>query len=331
LYLAAAGVGRLGLIDFDTVDLSNLQRQILYGTGDVGQSKVKTAAARLNEINPHVVVETHEKRLAADNALDLVADYDVVVDGTDNFPTRYLVNDVCVLTGKPNVHGSIFRFEGQVSLFHAGHGPCYRCLFPEPPDPGSVPNCAEGGVLGVLPGIVGTLQATETIKCILGRGESLAGRLLLFDALEMRFRELTLTRDPQCAVCGDTPSILAPIEYEAFCRSEPSSAADPAQIDCATLRRLLGEKAPPLLLDVRMPEEWRICRLDGATLIPLHELEQRIAELEREREIVVYCHTGVRSAMATHLLRRHGFEHVHNLTGGIEAWAGTEDPEMPRY
>jgi len=332
IYLAAAGVGRLGLVDFDRVELSNLQRQILYGTEDVGRPKVEMAARRLRQVNPHVTLETHATRLSADNALDLVSRYDVVVDGTDNFATRYLVNDACVLAGKPNVHGSIFRFEGQVSLFRAGHGPCYRCLFPEPPPAGAVPSCAEGGVLGVLPGIVGSLQAAETIKWILGLGESLCGRLLLFDALEMRFRELTLARDPGCAICGDTPRIREIVEYAAVCADPAAvSEAPAADIGPEELARRLTSDTPPLLLDVRTRQEWEICRLDGARLIPVQELEQRLGEIERGREVVVYCHVGMRGALAAEMLRRAGFARVSNLRGGIEAWAATRDPGMPRY
>jgi adenylyltransferase/sulfurtransferase len=331
LYLAAAGVGRLGLIDFDTVDLSNLQRQILYGTPDVGRSKVSVAAARLKDVNPHVTLQAHATRLTAANALALVSDHDIVVDGSDNFATRYLVNDACVLADKPNVHGSIYRFEGQVSLFCAGQGPCYRCLFPEPPAPGTVPDCAEGGVLGVLPGIIGALQATETVKWILGRGETLCGRLLLFDALEMRFRELQLRRDPRCPVCGDRPTIRELVDTEVACAAP--AAADLAATDIAPpeLRERLDRGEPFLLLDVRGPHEWKIARLPGAKLIPVQELEHRLHDVARDRDIVVYCHRGILSAWAAALLRRRGYERVRNLTGGIEAWASAVDPDMPRY
>ena len=331
LYLAAAGVGRLGLVDFDTVDLSNLQRQILYATPDVGRPKVSVAAARLKDVNPHVNVQTHETRLAAANALALVADHDIVVDGSDNFATRYLVNDACVLAGKPNVHGSIFRFEGQLSLFWAGRGPCYRCLFPEPPAPGTVPDCAEGGVLGVLPGIIGALQATETVKWILGRGESLCGRLLLFDALEMRFRELQLRRDPGCPVCGDRPTIRELVDTEAACVAPPRAEAAATDIEASELRERLDRGDPLLLLDVRGPHEWAIARLPGACLIPVQELEHRLHDVARDGDIVVYCHRGILSAWAATLLRRHGYDRVRNLTGGIEAWASIVDPDMPRY
>jgi len=331
LYLAAAGVGRIGLVDFDRVDLSNLQRQILYGTADVGELKVEVARSRLGEVNPHVRVEAHDTRLDAANALDLVSAYDVVVDGTDNFPTRFLVNDACVFAGKPNVHGSIFRFEGQVSLFWAGHGPCYRCLFPEPPPPGSVPDCAEGGVLGVLPGVIGTLQAIETLKWIVGLGETLCGRLLLFDALEMRFRELQLRRDPGCPVCGDRPTIRELADETPVCATEKVGELEARDIEPAELDRRLAGDTPPLLLDVRSRHETEICRLPGAQPIPVHELERRLDEIGNEREIVVYCHRGILSAWAAALLRRHGHARVRNLTGGIDAWAVTVDPEMPRY
>lgn len=331
LYLAAAGVGRLGLVDFDTVDLSNLQRQILYGTSDVGRSKVTVAAERLKDINPHVTLQAHATRLTAANALALVRDHDIVVDGSDNFATRYLVNDACVLAGRPNVHGSIYRFEGQVALFWAGRGPCYRCLFPEPPAPGTVPDCAEGGVLGVLPGIIGALQATETVKWILDRGETLCGRLLLCDALEMRFRELQLRRDPGCPVCGDKPTIRELVDTEVVCTAPPSGKALATDIEAPELKKLLQREDPPLLLDVRASHEWAIARLPGAQLIPVQELESRLDEVASDRDIVVYCHRGILSAWAAALLRRHGYDRVRNLSGGIEAWASTVDPEMPRY
>ena len=331
LYLAAAGGGRIGLVDFDRVELSNLQRQILYGTADVGHSKLSAASRRLTAVNPHVRVIPHETRLVAANALQIVAGYDVVVDGTDNFPTRYLVNDACVLADKPNVHGSIFRFEGQVSLFRPGHGPCYRCLFPEPPEPGAVPSCAEGGVLGVLPGVIGTLQATETIKLILDCGRSLCGRLLLFDALELRFRELALRRDPACPVCGDEPTIRELVDLQAVCAAEARTGPSDLDIDVEALGPRLARESPPFLLDVRSPQEWAICRLPGAVLIPVDQLETRLDEVEREREIVVYCHSGMRSAMAAKLLRDQGYDRVRNLAGGIDAWAERIDPKMPRY
>lgn len=332
LYLAAAGVGRIGLIDFDRVDLSNLQRQILYGTSDVGRAKVAAATDRLRDVNPHVELVPYEARLSAENAEDLIAEYAVIVDGTDNFPTRYLVNDACVLSGKPNVHGSVFRFEGQVTVFSAG-GPCYRCLFPDPPDAGAVPNCAEGGVLGVLPGIIGTLQAAETIKWILGRGDSLSGRLLLLDALEMRFRELRLRRDPACPVCGDNPTIRELVESTPNCAGLPPQRATGGseEIDAAGLHDRLQHGERPLLLDVRSQQEWSICHLAQAKLIPLPELESRLGEIDRAREIVVYCHVGMRGAAAAELLRSRGYTRVRNLLGGIEAWAAAVDPGMARY
>lgn len=332
MYLAAAGVGHIGLVDFDVVDLSNLQRQILYGTSDVGRPKVERAESRLAEINPHVRVETHPVRLTAENAAGILSRYDLVVDGTDNFPTRFLVNDACVLLGKPNVYGSIFRFEGQVSVFASNDGPCYRCLYPEPPPPGSVPNCAEGGVLGILPGIIGTLQATEAIKLIIGRGRSLVGRLLLFDALEMRFRELALRRDPDCPVCGRNPTIRTLRDETASCAvDDRRPAGGIPQIGAAALKRRLDAGDELQLLDVRTPMEWEICRLDGATLIPLQELASRVSELEADHEIVVYCHSGIRSAQAVQFLRERGFDRAANLSGGIDAWSNDIDPTVPRY
>jgi adenylyltransferase/sulfurtransferase len=332
LFLAAAGVGRLGLVDFDEVDLSTLQRQILYGTRDVGRPKVEAARERLEETNPCIRLETHRVRLCADNASQILASYDIVVDGTDNFATRFLVNDACVLLGKPNVYGSIFRFEGQASVFQAGRGPCYRCLYPEPPPPGAVPSCAEGGVLGIVPGIIGALQATEAIKLILGQGASLIGRLLLFDALEMRFRELKLRRDPTCPVCGDEPSITSLQEYDATCVA-PGAGRDDGyrEISVAELQKRLTDEDPPFLLDVRTLQEWAICRLEGAHLIPVHELSHRLRELDTDAEIVVYCHVGMRSPLAVDLLRRAGYSRARNLTGGIDAWASIAEPGMPRY
>jgi adenylyltransferase/sulfurtransferase len=332
LYLAAAGVGRIGLVDDDCVEESNLQRQVLYGGGDLGRPKVEAARERLGQLNPNVRVERHTERFDAGNARRLVRDYDVVLDGADNFPTRYLVNDACALAGKPDVHASVYRFEGQLSVFHAGHGPCYRCLYPEPPPPGAVPSCAEGGVLGVLPGILGSLQAAETVKLLLGGGESMRGRLLILNALEMRFREMALRADPDCPLCGARPTLRT---VEASAEScAPAPMAGPAEgfdLGPRELRRRLDEGAAPLLLDVRTPVEWEICRLDGARLLPLHELSGRLDELDPDAEIVVYCHVGLRSAMAAALLRGHGFRRVHNLTGGILAWAREVDLEMPRY
>jgi len=330
LYLAAAGVGRLGLVDFDRVDLSNLQRQILYGESDVDRPKITAAAERLAETNPYVALDLYETRLEASNALEILRPYDVIVDGTDNFATRFLVSDACVLLDKPNVYGSVYRFEGQASVFQARQGPCYRCLFPAPPAPGSVPNCAEGGVLGVLPGIIGSIQATEAIKLILGQGETLLGRLLLFDALEMRFRELGLRRDPDCPVCGEHPTMRELEEIPETCAPAGVGAVE-WEIDVRALAELRTDGAGPVLLDVRTQGEWALCRIEGAHLVPLPELERRLDELDPAADIVVYCHVGIRSAFAVELLRRHGFRTVRNLTGGIEAWSVSVDPSVPRY
>jgi len=333
LYLAAAGVGRIGLVDFDRVDSSNLQRQILYTELDVGKPKLEVAKARLEAMNPYIEVETYETRLTSENALEIMEDYDVIVDGTDNFPTRYLVNDASVLLGKPNVYGSIFRFDGQVSVFYAKHGPCYRCLYPEPPPPGLVPSCAEGGVLGVLPGIIGALQANEVIKLILGVGEPLIGRLLLFDALHMSFRELKVKKDRSCPVCGENPRVRELIDYEAFCglTQEQQAQASTFQITPEELKEKLERGERIILLDVREPVEYEICRLEGATLVPLSKLPEYVNRLSQTEDIVVYCHTGMRSAMAVKLLRDLGFTRVKNLAGGIDAWAVRIDPKMPRY
>ncbi len=332
LYLAAAGVGTIGLVDFDRVELSNLQRQLLHGTSDVGRAKAESARARLAEVNPHVEVRLHECRFQSANAEEIIADYDLVLDGSDNFATRYLTNDVTVFARKPNVYGSIFRFDGQATVFapHLG-GPCYRCLFPEPPSPGSVPSCAEAGVLGVLPGIVGTIQATEALKLILGIGETLVARLLHFDALKMKFREFNLRRDPECPVCGDAPSITEPIDYEAFCQGEPAPETAHSEIDVQTLQRKLASGAAVTLLDVREPFEWEIAQIEGAKLIPLGLLPARLAELDRNQETYVLCHSGVRSAHATEFLRSAGFEKVANVAGGIDAWSEEIDPDVPRY
>ncbi|MEL6107662.1 MAG: molybdopterin-synthase adenylyltransferase MoeB [Planctomycetota bacterium] len=331
LYLAAAGVGRIGIVDFDRVEFSNLQRQIIHGTDDVGKSKVTSAAESIAAINPLVSVECHEQPLSSENAMSIVGAYDIVVDGTDNFATRYLVNDVCVLSGKPNCYGSIFRFEGQASVFGLEGGPCYRCLYPQPPDPGLVPNCAEGGVLGVLPGIVGTIQATEAIKLILDAGKTLSGRLLLFDALEMKFRELKVKPDPQCPVCGDQPSITEPIDYAEFCgvakKDDAQSTWDIAPVE---LKRRLDAGEPMVILDVREPHEYEICHLDGV-LIPLGELQQRVDELDATENIVVHCKLGGRSAKAVQLLREAGFADVWNLRGGITAWSDEVDASIPKY
>lgn len=335
MYLAAAGVGTLGLVEFDTVDSSNLQRQLLFDSRDVGKSKLQAGAARLRGLNPDIHLDHIECRLSAENALELVSQYDVVVDGTDNFPTRYLVNDACVLQRKPNVHGSIFRFEGQCSVFHPPEGPCYRCLYPEPPPAGMVPNCAEAGVLGILPGIIGTIQATETIKLLLGLGKPLTGRLLLYDALEMSFRQVRIRRDPQCPICGENPTITELIEYEATCDPTENSQSMPEtpfkNLTPQELKERLDQGEKLFVLDVRQPEEYAICRLEGSTLIPLGELPQRIGELDPSQEIVVHCKMGGRSAQAAQFLCERGFSNVWNLAGGINAWSQTVDPSVPQY
>jgi molybdopterin/thiamine biosynthesis adenylyltransferase/rhodanese-related sulfurtransferase len=336
LYLTAAGVGTIGVVDFDTVDYSNLQRQIIHGTPDVGRSKLESATARMNALNPEVEVVKHEMALSSANAIGLLADYDMVVDGTDNFPTRYLVNDACVLTGKPNVYGSISRFEGQATVFAAENGPCYRCMFPEPPPPGLVPSCAEGGVLGILPGVVGTLQATEAIKLILGVGESLVGRFLLFDALKMRFRELKVRQDPDCPVCGEHPTVTAPIDYDQFCGITPAApvaAVTPGSGD-VTVEQLKGRldgQDSFLLVDVREQREFEICRIPGSVLIPLGELSARLSELDGHDDVIVHCKSGARSAKAVALLRDAGYAQARNLQGGILAWIDRVDPTLPRY
>jgi len=336
LYLAAAGVGTIGVVDFDEVDYSNLQRQIIHGTPDVGRSKLESAKERLNALNPEVEVVTHEMAVSSQNALELFAGYDLVVDGTDNFPTRYLVNDACVLSGKPNIYGSIYRFEGQASVFATADGPCYRCMFPEPPPPGLVPSCAEGGVLGILPGVVGTIQATEAVKVILGVGEPLIGRFLLFDALKMRFRELKVRKDPECPVCGDHPTVTKLIDYEQFCGITPV-VEEPAPLsssDAATVEELktrLDRKDSFLLLDVREQREFEICRIPGSVLIPLGELPSRLAELKGRDDMIVHCKSGVRSGKAVALLRGSGFAGARNLTGGILAWIDRIDPTLPKY
>jgi adenylyltransferase/sulfurtransferase len=344
MYLAAAGVGRIGIVDFDVVDSSNLQRQIIHGTPDVGRPKLVSARERLNAINPEVQIDSHETRITSANALALFADYDVIVDGTDNFPTRYLVNDASVLSGKPNVYGSIFRFEGQASVFAVKGGPCYRCLYPEPPPPGLVPSCAEGGVLGVLPGVIGTIQATEAIKLILGGGEPLVGRFLIYDAWRMRFRELKLRRDPECPVCGDAPTIKALIDYEQFCGVAPlrggagggTGTGLPPELETSVeeLKARLDRGDRPFILDVREPHEYQINRIPGSTLIPLGELPQRLTELPQGAgapDIVVHCKSGVRSAKATRLLTERGFDRVRNLKGGVVAWVDKVDPSQPKY
>lgn len=343
MYLAAAGVGRIGLVDYDVVDDSNLQRQVIHGTSDIGRPKLDSARDRILDINPHVRVDTYPVPLTSENALEILAPYDVVIDGTDNFPTRYLTNDACVLLGKPNVYGSIFRFDGQVSVFYAQEGPCYRCLFPEPPPPGLVPSCAEGGVLGILPGTVGALQATEALKLLLGVGEPLIGRLLLYDALNMEFSEVKLRKNPNCPVCGENPTITQLIDYEAFCgmpahdRSHYQHGLETAEtvpaISPRTLRERIDAGERVRLLDVREPHEWAISNLGhlGATLIPRDRVLERMNELDTAQEIVVYCRTGARSADVIRLLRQHGFGKLINLEGGINRWAEEVEPELPVY
>src|SRR5881396_1468567 len=325
LYLAAAGVGTIGIVDFDDVDLSNLQRQILHGTKDVGRAKLESARDRLSDINPKIDIELHKCRFTSENASQLVAQYDVIVDGSDNFPTRYLSNDVCVFARKPNVYGSVFRFEGQTTVFapHLG-GPCYRCLFPEPPPPDTVPNCAQAGVLGVLPGIIGMLQAIEAIKLIIGIGEPLIGRLLHFDALKVKFRELNLRRDAQCPVCGENPTIFAPIDYDQFCGARADQAVP--TISVHDVKRKMDAREAFQLIDVRETFEYEIARIDGAKLIPLREIAERADELQREGPIVIHCHSGQRSAQAVRLLQQRGFANVYNLEGGIDAWSAQVDP-----
>ncbi len=360
LYLAAAGVGTLGLVDFDVVDFSNLQRQILFGTSDVGKPKVKTAQAKLEDINPNIKIVPHEAKLTSENAMQIVAQYDIVADGTDNFPTRYLVNDACVLLGKPNVYGSIFRFEGQASVFDAKRGPCYRCLYPEPPPPGLVPSCAEGGVLGILPGIIGTIQATETVKLILGKGNPLIGRLLLFNALKMSFREMKLRKNTDCPICGTKKTITKLIDYEQFCglrigqesageaalkpnrfedssvlepiglKGEAAAKADSVEITAEELKKKLDRKET-VLIDVREPFEYDICHIEGAKLIPLGDLPNRVGELNPDDHIVLHCHHGGRSMRALQFLQSAGFKKVKNLTGGIDVWAEKIEPSMARY
>jgi len=334
LYLAAAGVGHLGIVDFDVVDFTNLQRQVTFSTSDVGRPKLAAARERLLAMNPTIDIATYETRLTSQNALELFRGYDLVVDGTDNFPTRYLVNDACVLTGKRNVYGSIFRFEGQVSIFGAPEGPCYRCLYPEPPPPGLVPSCAEGGVLGVLPGIVGSIQAIETIKLILGSGDHLIGRLLLFDALGMRFRELKLKKNPDCPLCGKHPTITKLIDYEEFCGIRGEEAPIPQtqmpEITPRELKQRLDRGDDLFILDVREPHEYQICNLNGY-LLPLGDLPRRVNELDSSREIVAHCRSGKRSADAVEFLRKAGFRKIWNLKGGILAWADDVDPAMPKY
>lgn len=338
MYLAAAGIGRMGILDFDVVDDSNLHRQVIYATDDVGKRKLDAAEARLKGINPYIEIVKHDEMLSSENALRIFENYDIIVDGTDNFPTRYLVNDACILLGKPNAYGSIFRFEGQVSVFGAKEGPCYRCLYPEPPPPGLVPSCAEGGVLGILPGIVGMMQATEAVKLITGIGEPLVGRLVLYDALAMKFRELKLKKDPECPVCGENPTVTELIDYQEFCgipsvQEEPFVEEDSDEITVTQLNAKILGQDQPFILDVREPHEVNISNLDNTTLIPLGQLPARVSELEahKDSEIVIMCRSGVRSLKAMYFLRDLGFAKAKNLKGGILAWADEIDPSMPKY
>jgi len=332
-YLAAAGIGTIGIVDFDRIDASNLQRQILYTTADVGKPKVEVARERIQAMNPDVDVDVHALALNSENALALFADYDVIVDGTDNFPTRYLSNDACVLLGKPNVHGSVFRFDGQATVFDARHGPCYRCLYPEPPPPGSVPSCAEGGVLGVLPGLIALIQATETVKICSGIGEPLYGRLVQYDALRMEFNEFRLKKDPKCPVCGEQPTVTELIDYAGFCGMSGEAETEIAEVSAAAVRAMQERGDDFLLLDVREPAEFMRARIEGSRLIPLGELEDQLAEIRewRDRPVVVHCHHGGRSAKACRTLSAAGFIRVANLTGGIDAWSLTVDGDVPRY
>ena len=331
LYLAAAGVGTLGLVDFDLVDRSNLQRQIIHGTSAIGTPKIESARERLRDVNPHVQVETFGERLTSGNALQIIRGFDIVVDGSDNFPTRYLVNDACVLLGKPTVYGAVFRFDGQVSVFDAKKGPCYRCLYAEPPPPDLVPSCSEGGVLGVLPGVIGSLQTLEAIKLIVGFGETLIGRLLLFDGRRMQFRELALQKDPDCPVCGEHPTVTQLIDYDAFCGAGGSGLGAGAEITALELERERARRPDLVLVDVREPREAEIAHIAGARLIPLRELPGRLAELSGHGDIVTLCHHGPRSLKAAEILKGAGFANVRSLAGGIDAWAREVDSEVPRY
>lgn len=334
MYLAAAGIGRIGLVDFDVVDHSNLQRQIIHGTKDVGRKKLDSAADTMLDINPFIKIDRHEVAITSENAFDIMQDYDIVVDGTDNFPTRYLVNDACVLLGKPNVYGSIFRFEGQATVFATKDGPCYRCLYPEPPPPGLVPSCAEGGVLGILPGLIGVVQATETVKLILGTGEPLIGRLVLYDALGMKFRELKLRKSPDCPVCGPNRTITKLIDYQEFCGipATPAVTEAPAgEITPVEVKQKIDRGDNFTLIDVREPHEFQIGRIPTSKLIPLGELPKRLSELNQDAEIVAHCKSGMRSAKAVDLLKQSGFKNVRNMKGGILAWSDTVDPSVPKY
>jgi adenylyltransferase/sulfurtransferase len=339
LYLAAAGIGKIGIVDFDVVDFTNLQRQVIHSTNDVGRKKLDSAAEKMQGINPHLKIVKHETALSSENALEIFKDYDLIVDGTDNFPTRYLVNDACVLLGKPNVYGSIFRFEGQSTVFAYEGGPCYRCLYPEPPPPGLVPSCAEGGVLGILPGTIGLIQATETVKLILGIGEPLVGRLLLYDALGMRFRELKLRKNPECPVCGEHRTITKLIDYHQFCGVPSPSAAAPVEetkvnegeIEVTEVKTMLDRGDNFVLIDVREPHEYKICNIPAAKLIPLGEVPRRLHELDKNADIVIHCKSGMRSAKACGILKQAGFQHVRNMKGGILAWSDKVDPSVPKY
>jgi adenylyltransferase/sulfurtransferase len=336
MYLAAAGIGRLGIVDFDTVDYSNLQRQILHSDADVGTSKADSAKAAIQALNPNVQVDLHKTRITADNAFELIRPYDIVVDGTDNFPTRYLTNDACVLLKKPNVYGSIFRFEGQASVFapHLG-GPCYRCLYPEPPPPGMVPSCAEGGVLGVLPGIIGCIQATEILKLALGKGSSLIGRLMLFNALDMKFRELKLRKDPKCPVCGPNPTVTELIDYEMFCGIQPepvNPGANPDEVSLQEMKKALDTPSLGIkVIDVREPDEQQIARIAGVPLVPLSTLPQRFTDLDPNVQYYIHCKSGVRSLKALRFLREQGFKYVKSVKGGINGWSDEIDPAVPKY
>jgi len=336
LYLAAAGIGRIGLVDFDVVDFTNLQRQVIHFTKDVGRNKIDSAAEKMQALNPNVEIVKHEVALTSENAMEILQDYDLVVDGTDNFPTRYLVNDACVLLGKPNVYGSIFRFEGQATVFAYQGGPCYRCLYPEPPPPGLVPSCAEGGVLGILPGTIGLIQATETVKLILGIGEPLVGRLLLYDALGMRFRELKLRKNPECPICGDRRTITKLIDYHQFCGvpqqpPKQESKVTEGEIEVTEVKEKLDRGDKFVLIDVREPHEHQICNIPAAKLIPLGEVGKRLAELDPEADIVIHCKSGMRSARACGILKAAGFKHVRNMKGGILAWSDQVDRSVPKY
>jgi adenylyltransferase/sulfurtransferase len=336
LYLAASGVGRIGIVDFDTVDVSNLQRQVIHGTKDIGRKKLDSAADKMQDINPHLKIDKYEVPLTSENALGILADYDIVIDGTDNFPTRYLVNDACVILKKPNVYGSIFRFEGQATVFAYEDGPCYRCLYPEPPPPGLVPSCAEGGVLGILPGLIGVVQATEAVKIILGQGTTLKGRLLLYDALNMRFRELKLRRDPDCPVCGDHPTVTKLIDYQEFCGLRPAPSisntmSNEGIISPKEVKEKIDRGDKFTLIDVREPHEFQIGRIPGSTLIPLGDLPNRLSELDPNADIVAHCKSGARSQKAVDFLKQSGFKNVRNMTGGILLWSDQVDPTVPKY